>query len=441
MKTNILPSVSIRNRFTSGILWSIAGAISNSGFNFTLTIIIARIFGKELFGEFSMIQSTMLTLSGTAQLATGYTANKYVAEFRSTDKEKTGRIIGLCSVISTLTACMAMIVLLVGAPWLATHWLKAPHLSSSLIIAAGMVFFAVINGYQAGVLAGLESYQQMTRATILCSFLNLVFCGFGALVFGLNGAIAAMTISSLSQWLIFRYILSVESANQGIIIYLRDIMKERTIFLRFALPAAISGLISMPALWLANTFLVRQPAGFSQMALYSAALNMRSLVLFLPLVLNKVTMSLLNNQIGLNDEYRYRKLFWANLTITGSSVIVGAIFVALIGPWLLTILGKDFKDGYPVLLVMLLATIIDGISQALYQIIQSQQKMWLSFWTIALPRDMTIILLAYFLTPLYGAIGLAWAYTAGWFLAFCVISIHSFRIGLMPNKLTSTRQI
>lgn len=425
----------IRERFKTGFFWSTVGGVFNAGLNFALTIVMVRIFGKEVFGEFSIIQNTILTLSGIAQLATGYTANKYIAEFRFTNKEKAGRIIGLCSIVSTVTALSAVFILLIGAPQLAAHWLKASHLSPSLMIAAGMVFFSTMTGYQVGVLAGLERYEQITRASIFTGFLNLVSCGMGAFMFGLNGAIAAMTLASMSQCLIFHYIVSKESTRQGIIISFQGVMQERSVFLKFALPSALSGLISMPALWLANTFLVQQPGGFSEMALYSVASSIRSFALFLPLISNRVTMSLLNNQKGLNDEYRYRKIFYANISVTFLSLLIGTILIWLYGPWFLNIFGREFEDGYPVLSVLLLATIIDGISQSVYQIIQSHQQMWLSFWAVVVPRDMIIVSLAYVLSPTYGALGLAWAVVAGYVVAFGSIILISKHIGLMPQAL------
>lgn len=435
MTNNSYNPTRLRSRLQSGVSWSLAGAVFNSGCTLALNIIIARIVGKEVFGEFGMVQNTMITLAGIAQLATGYTANKYVAEFRSVDKDKAGRIIGLCSAISTLTAFIAVAVLFVGAPFLAISLFKAPHLSPSLMIATGMVFFAVMNGYQMGALAGLESYGPLAKALFITGSLNIGVCSMGAWLYGLNGIVAALGVSALCQWLIYRRILKTESFVQDINIYLdlQSILQERVIFLKFVLPAAISGLVSMPALWLANTFLVRQPSGFSQMALFSAANSMRSLVLFLPLILNKVSMSLLNNQKGLDDDRLYRKVFWSNLAGTAGLVFSGAIVVALLGPWLLSAFGKDFKEAYPVLLVIILVAVVEGITQASYQIIQSQEKMWLSFWAIAVPRDGAIVVLAYFLTPRYGALGLAWAYAAAWLLALVVVNILIYRIGLMPN--------
>ena len=82
---------------------------------------------------------------------------------------------------------------------------------------------------------------------------------------------------------------------------------------------------------------------------------------------------------------------------------------------------------------MLLVAVFEGITQASYQVIQSQEKLWLSFWAIALPRDSLIAVLAYYLIPFYGAVGLGLAYVVAWFFALGVVSILAYRIGLMPS--------
>jgi O-antigen/teichoic acid export membrane protein len=189
--------------------------------------------------------------------------------------------------------------------------------------------------------------------------------------------------------------------------------QEGSVFFRFALPAALSGFSFMPAMWLSNTFLARQPGGYLQLALYAAAANLRTFVLLLPQLFNYVGMSLLNNARGTGDEKRYRQVFWGNLLATAAVTLTGATGLAFFGPTLLAFFGRSFGDGYRVLLVLLASTILEALMLAVYQIIQSQGRMWISLFAVALPRDVMIVLLAYLLTPEYGAVGMALAFTSG----------------------------
>jgi len=81
-------------------------------------------------------------------------------------------------------------------------------------------------------------------------------------------------------------------------------------------------------------------------------------------------------------------------------------------------------------LVLMLSTTPEALAVAAYQVVQSQAKMWLSLFAVCLPRDGLIVLLAYFLSPLYGAVGVAWAYTLGWMLTLLTIVAMLAQLGL-----------
>jgi O-antigen/teichoic acid export membrane protein len=133
-----------------------------------------------------------------------------------------------------------------------------------------------------------------------------------------------------------------------------------------------------------------------------------------PVVVNAVGTSILNSERGEGAEGRYRQAFWANVRLTAVAVALGALLVAGLGPWLLAAFGGSFREGYPVLLVLMLATLPEALGAAVYQAIQSEARLWLSFWAIVLPRDLTIVTLAYLLAPGWGALGVAIAHALAW---------------------------
>jgi O-antigen/teichoic acid export membrane protein len=104
------------------------------------------------------------------------------------------------------------------------------------------------------------------------------------------------------------------------------------------------------------------------------------------------------------------------LSAVGGAVLIGALGVQLLG-----LFGPTFTDGYGVLLVLMLSIVPEVVSLSCYQIIQSQARMWLSFFAIALPRDLTLAVTAYFLVPTEGARGLAIAYVIAWTVALVII--------------------
>jgi len=140
----------LRDRLIKGTALNLIAVGFNQGSTLIANIIVARILMKQGFGEYAMVQSTLLTVAVLSQLATGYTALKYIAEFRSSDPERAGRIMGLCALVSALMAGVGTLLLIAMAPWLAGAMLKAPHLAVALMIGSVFLFFSAINGYQTG---------------------------------------------------------------------------------------------------------------------------------------------------------------------------------------------------------------------------------------------------------------------------------------------------
>ena len=95
--------------------------------------------------------------------------------------------------------------------------------------------------------------------------------------------------------------------------------------------------------------------------------------------------------------------------------------------------GRGFAEGYPVLLVLMGAAILEAMSSAMYQLIQSHERIWLSFFGVAIPCFGTLALVAWLLAPRSGAFGLACAYLSAWFVALVADSIIAFRLGVRTS--------
>ena len=75
--------------------------MSNQGATLAINLILANLLGRTAFGEYAIIYASVLTVVAISTLGIGSSATKYVAEFRLVDKERTARILGLCSATAT----------------------------------------------------------------------------------------------------------------------------------------------------------------------------------------------------------------------------------------------------------------------------------------------------------------------------------------------------
>lgn len=412
-----------RKRMVKGTVLNIVAVCFNQGSTLIANIILARILMKHTFGEYTMVQSTLLTASVLSQLALGYTASKYIAEFRSQSPNKAGQVMGLCIFASCIMAIVGTFLLFWGAPWLAGTVLQAPHLAITLRIGAGFLFFSAINGYQTGALAGLESYSGLAKAGMASGIVAVLSISFAAYIGGLNGALFGLSFSALLRAIFHNRELQSECAEQRIKPQYRlNELKENSIITKFALPAAVIGCYTMPMIWLANSILIRQPGGYGEMALFSAANNIRIFVLFLPNVMNSVGLSILNNEKAKGDPESYIRLYKTNILYIFIVSLSGAVIMGLLGRPVLLLFGKQFEDARNIYLILLVVSLFDCLSMALHQYIQSHAKIWQAFFFINIPREGSLFLATYYLAPSFGGIGLATAYMGSTLLGF-ILSI------------------
>lgn len=405
------PAGQMRRRVSFNVMWNFVALVLMQGTSFIASILAARILGREVFGEMAFIQNTGLMVGGIAAVGLGSTATKYIAELRATDRERVGRILGLSLIVTLITGALCAVLLLVAGPSLANSGLKAPQLATSIRIGSLFAFFVTINGYQTGALIGFEAFRRLAWVALWQGVLQIVSMYFLASHFGLLGATWAMVFAIFAWWALNAWMLRLECSEAHISVTLSRIWEERNLFVSFALPAALSGVIGGVALWASNLIVTRQPRGFEEIALFSAANSFRVAALFVPGVLSRVAAPLLCRLTGEQDTGGYLRVFRLNLIF---SVAVVAVIGAIIGfgarP-LLDLFGKSFMAGDSVVAALMLAAVAEVMGIALFQVLFSHGKIWLHI-SIQLIWASILCIGAIFLAPHLGALGLALAYFA-----------------------------
>jgi O-antigen/teichoic acid export membrane protein len=429
----------LRRRFVSGVAWSGAAAVFNQGSTFAVNVLVANLLGKEIFGRYAIVQTTLMTAGNLAQLALGYLATKYVAELRAREPVRAGGIITLCLLLAAVSGLLGGLTLLGTAPLLASTFLRAPAVRIQLAVAAAAVPCVAISGCASGILAGLEKFRAAGSAAVVAGIAYTVLGAGGAWLGGLTGGVVGLVLAYAVQTAALLTIALRAIRETGLSLSVRSALSERAAIVRFALPATLGSMSTLPALWLAAAVVARQAGGLSEVAIYSAANSLRVLVLFVPGVVNGVGISLLNHQRGLNDPPRLRRVFIANLLAVSGSAALGILVVGVAGPLILQLYGKSFSNGYDTLLILLGSTISESLAMALYQIMLANERLWASLLTVVVPRDATVVLLTYVLAPSLGARGMAIAYAAAWTLALLSIIVWARRIGL-GNVSASNRK-
>lgn len=431
-----LPSGPIGRRLWVGLSRSVTTAVFVQGSTLALNIFAARALSQARFGDFLLLVTTIATLGGIGQLASGYTTTKYLAEFRTRDRARAGRIVAVCTGLAIIGALATGLTLALGSEVVAAAWLRAPHLAPTLSLVACVVPFSVLYGQRAGVLNGLESYSTMAWIGAASGITYLAFGALGVHLGGIDGGVIGIGLSAGLQWLLAERAVAGALRQHGVRPRMSGAMQDAGTVFHFALPASLGGLVSMSAIWVSAAMLVRQPNGSEQLALFGAANSARAMVLFLPQAVSGVGTTLLNNHLG--DASRYRRVFRTSVALAFAVAVTGALGMALVGGYVLQIFGRHFDAAGGALHILLFAAVCESSSNTIYQVIQSRAHMWKSAWFIVLPRDGVLMLLACLLTPGWGAVGLAWAYACAWALSLAITSVWTWRLGLGAEPSAET---
>lgn len=393
-------------RLIRGTFWSLTGAVIARGFALLSSIIVAKLLGKEEFGELSIIQSTVWMFQVFAGLGLGLMATKYVAEFRTNDPHKSGRIIVLSNFMAAAAGALIAISFFILAPWLAKNPLAAPHLTDSLRIGAVMVFLGAMIGAQTGALCGLEAFKSISRVNLITGVLSCPMIVFGAYFGGIGGAIWGQATSMGLIWLMNQTVLKAEARQAGIPIVIEHCMKEWNALCNFSLPIILSSVAIASANWVSKTMLANQLNGYAGLGVFTAAEKWSQLTLFLPSSMSLAILSILSNLYGTQNIDAYRKIFKTNLLINLALVLTVSVPLIIFSRSAMRAYGKDYQNGW-ITLALLSATTIPVVSNTFFgQILVSIGLIW---WRFALDIFFAILIIfcSWWLIPIYNENGLA----------------------------------
>ena len=360
-------------------MWSLIGAILSQGSSVAVSVIVARLLGKEQFGKYGMIQSTVGMLGTFAGMGLGVTTTKYVAALRTLDKTRAGRIIALGWTAATILGGTLSVGLLAFASPLAARTLNDPNLAGALRISSVLLFLNAFNGAQIGALAGFEAFEVIARINLVRGMIGIPFTLLYVYLWGVDGAIWALAVTAGATCFVSQVSLHRKCAALGIKSRLSDGWRERRVLWTFSMPAFLSGALVGPVIWIANTILVNRPSGYAEMGVLSAATQWRNAIGFIPGVLGQFALPLLANLNGERDVVRYSKALRWNLILTVVAASAAAVPVVIGASQIMRLYGSGFQRGRWVLVISAVTAVISSANSVVGTAITSSGYVWVGF--------------------------------------------------------------
>jgi O-antigen/teichoic acid export membrane protein len=372
---------SVHVRFAFGAMWSVLGAVISRGLMLAGFIVASRALGAAGFGEVGMVQSTQGLFGVLAGGSLGLAATKYVAEYRTADRSRAGRCFALAMFIAVVSGVVGAAVLFAFAGPMAANVLAAPHLVTELRVATGLLLFGAVSGVQIGAITGLGEFRAAALlaifrgACVLMALLAGVHAGgvLGA-VLGLVAAEAAGVVAN--QLVLRRMFPQVRYTGVG-----QGAWQELTAVGRFAGLAVLGSICTTLALWMGNTLLVSQPDGYVALGVFNAAERWRQLLVFLPVAVSPIILSMLSHLHGGEDRTAYRQLLGVNLWISAAVVLVPAAGLAALAPLAMSVFGPEYRNGTMTLIILASSAVAVVFNTLLGHVLVSKGAIW---WRAAL---------------------------------------------------------
>lgn len=423
------------SRLIKGMSWTILGTFFSKAFMMIAAVAAAKILGVEEYGQYGMINSTVLMFSSFAGLGLAATATKFIAEYKAMDHVRAARIYSMVSLIGLLSGAIMLVLLFLFSDYLANTQLKQPELSILLKISSILLLTNTVNTIQIGILSGFEDFRNIAKFTLINGIIAFLLNILLTNIWGLKGLVFSNVIISVIMFLIYRIGISKNLKSFQIKFRLFGFSKEIKVLWEFSLPSMLSGVMIGPVTWLSNSFIISTSSGYYEMGIFNAANQWRNLLLFIPAAIGNVLLPLIiANKNNSNVERVNILLGW---------IIVLFISVPILSfPELISVIyGSQYNSNEFKVVISLIAltccifSFNDGVGR---QII-SNNVMWFGlvnnlFWAII------FLLVTYICIPL-GAIGLATAYFSSYFLTTLLFIPLFIKRKIVSRELFVSRYI
>lgn len=183
--------------FIKDSFWAVLG----NGIGYLLLLIsgifIARELGKDLYGEYGIVKSTMFMAALFATFGLGDTSTRFIAQSLCTDIGNIRNIVKSSFMIVLSFSGLLCLALFLCADSLA-EYLGHLQLAYSFRFLGIIIVIRAINTVGAGILGGLKKYRLLGINNIISGIVMIGLCVPLTRMYSLSGALWALMLSQLA---------------------------------------------------------------------------------------------------------------------------------------------------------------------------------------------------------------------------------------------------
>jgi O-antigen/teichoic acid export membrane protein len=397
--------------------WNGLAVLSHQGSTFVGNFLLIKLLDHTAYGKFSLLNLTAFYAASLCQFAVGSTVSRFVARY-SGDRSGLRVVIGVCGAFTIASGILGFACLALGSDVLARDVLLEPSMVLPLIIVSASVPSLVGMIYLSGLLQGVHEFRSLAISSLASGILFVSAISVGAWVAGLMGAVcgfvAGSTIRSIIMGGAALARLRTEKKPDRSVSW-RQLWNDpiRKAIFAFQIPAGLAGFLTLPTLWLIPTILTRNTQNFSDMALYSVILMIKSLVVLPASIIALALQPSVEKAWQFDEVATAIRVFRTGSAVTFGIVGTMALIVAVFATEAMSIFGASFVVGADNLRWMMVGAVAEALMLSLLMRVQASSQMWSSIVVTLLPRDLVMLFIVVAYSAQYGLSAAIFAHVVG----------------------------
>ena len=186
--------------------WALAGSALGKGLSLLAGIAVARFLGKEVYGEYGTIRTTLFYIAIVSTFGFGYTATKFVADYISEKPEKLKSLVWTFLKITLVFSGLLALVQIIFAASIAL-FIDAPNLEFQLRFFSLLIILNGLQTTQIAILSGFKKFKETAKINIYTGFVVFIGSIIMTWFWGLTGALGALMLSFVVQVILNQIII------------------------------------------------------------------------------------------------------------------------------------------------------------------------------------------------------------------------------------------
>jgi O-antigen/teichoic acid export membrane protein len=432
MPTLLAPT--LLRQFVSGIGWITAAMVGEKAIGLLQAILIARFLSIEDYGRYGLLFVTLGWIGAVAGLQLGLTATVEVARHRESNPVRAHAVVRLSEVVTCVTFLVVVAVICSHPEKFGAALLGGDEYGRVMAVGAFMVVIGALTGIQDCVLQGYEEFKALAVLRTVGAVAGLLFVVTFGRFGGLGGIVLALAAAAALRFVMVLVVKELRFRQHAIHLSWRQVWEARDVLWSFSLPSALSVVVNSSVVWYGTVLLAHVENGFQLVAVVTAANQWRGMLMLATSIMASVAIPMMTRLGEQGDMTALSRLHGYSMRANLAINVVAIAVLGVASEAILGIYGSEFKQGWPVFVMVVATALPAAYANVFLQYLASQRRMWQQLMYYLL---MSIALLvAYWLAiAAWGAIGFAAASLAVGIVAS--LGLGRFLAGELRVSVTS----